>query len=330
MREWAAWSVWMGVMTLLVGMACVTPAPGDEPLVEPTREQHQEASSTLEDAGPTDTPRDTTPETTPEPAIPATCNGAISLCPKRYNEVAYVTTHNAMSSQEEGWSPPNHLFGLAKQLQAGVHGLMLDVHLSEGKAMMCHGPSAAFCKLGKRPLLDALKELKGFIEAHPGEIFTIIFENYVEASLLNDAFVASGILPYTYAHKKGTPWPTLGEMKERRQQLVVFTDSGGGQYPWLMNVWDHAWETHFSAKTKADLKCDKNRGQASHSLFILNHFLTNPVAKESLAKEINNNPFFLDRAQRCQRQSGQLPNFITVDFYSIGDVFSVVRTLNGL
>ena len=42
------------------------------------------------------------------------------------------------------------------------------------------------------------------------------------------------------------------------------------------------------------------------------------------------NPFFLDRAQRCQQESGRLPNFVTVDFYSIGDVFEVVDALNGV
>ena len=36
----------------------------------------------------------------------------------------------------------------------------------------------------------------------------------------------------------------------------------------------------------------------------------------------------LDRARRCMRESGHLPNFVAVDFYDVGDVFAVVDALN--
>lgn len=36
------------------------------------------------------------------------------------------------------------------------------------------------------------------------------------------------------------------------------------------------------------------------------------------------------RTQACMTQSGALPNFATVDFYSIGDLFFVVDELNGV
>jgi len=45
---------------------------------------------------------------------------------------------------------------------------------------------------------------------------------------------------------------------------------------------------------------------------------------------VNHNPLFIDRALQCQAESGRLPNFVTVDYYDIGDVFSVVDKLNGL
>lgn len=38
----------------------------------------------------------------------------------------------------------------------------------------------------------------------------------------------------------------------------------------------------------------------------------------------------LRRAQTCQRIRHRLPNLVAVDFYKRGDVFGVVRTLNGL
>ncbi|MCP5069365.1 MAG: hypothetical protein GY946_22600 [bacterium] len=48
-----------------------------------------------------------------------------------------------------------------------------------------------------------------------------------------------------------------------------------------------------------------------------------------MGEEVNANPFFLDEARDCERSTGMPPNFVTVDFYSIGDIFAVVDALNG-
>jgi hypothetical protein len=45
---------------------------------------------------------------------------------------------------------------------------------------------------------------------------------------------------------------------------------------------------------------------------------------------VNHNPLFIDRALQCESESGRLPNFVTVDFYNIGDVFAVVDELNSV
>ncbi|MFC2176455.1 hypothetical protein ACFLR1_05765 [Bacteroidota bacterium] len=58
----------------------------------------------------------------------AQCNGSSHLCGKRYNEVAYLTTHNAYNAGEEGFASPNQTHGITKQLEGGVRGFMLDVH----------------------------------------------------------------------------------------------------------------------------------------------------------------------------------------------------------
>ena len=96
-----------------------------------------------------------------------------------------------------------------------------------------------------------------------------------------------------------------------------------------MDVWEHAWETHYSAETAEDFSCNPNRGDTGNSLFIFNHFLTAPFASATLAETINHNPAFLERVEECQTESGDFANFITVDFYEIGDVLAVTDTLNG-
>ena len=60
---------------------------------------------------------------------PATgCNGAAELCDRRYDEVAYVATHNSMSSPRVVRIWPEHDSFLRGQLDAGVRALLIDTH----------------------------------------------------------------------------------------------------------------------------------------------------------------------------------------------------------
>jgi hypothetical protein len=252
------------------------------------------------------------------------CNGSETLCDRRYDEVAFATSHNAMSNQDEGWLAPNHYHGISDQLAAGVRGLMLDTHYDQEQAHLCH----AICQAGKKPLVDGLAEIRGFLDAEPRAVLTIIFESYISAEDTEAAFVESGLDRYAYAHVVGDPWPTLRDMITANQRLVIFTDNEGGSPPWYHRVWDHCWETHYHFESPDELSCDINRGDNANPLFILNHFLTSPFASPDLAETINHNPLFLNRALQCREESGRLPNFVTVDFHSIGDLLDVVDELN--
>ena len=255
------------------------------------------------------------------------CNGAEALCDRRYNEVAYATTHNAFAVDAENFGAPNQSRSMRQQLDDGVRGLMLDVYTDQGRTYLCHG----FCSLGRRLLSDGLCEVTKFLDEHRTEVVSIIFESYVSVDDVERSFVESGLIERVRPQTAGAPWPTLREMIASDQRVVVFTDREGGARPWYLNVWAHAWETPFSARTPSELDtCVMNRGDRANPLFIFNHFLTNPLASRELAQMVNPNPFLLSRAQRCQRETGALPNFITVDYYDIGDALSVTRTLNGL
>jgi hypothetical protein len=37
-----------------------------------------------------------------------------------------------------------------------------------------------------------------------------------------------------------------------------------------------------------------------------------------------------DRVTKCTTEAGRAPTFVSVDFYDVGDLFSVVRKANGL
>jgi hypothetical protein len=257
--------------------------------------------------------------------IPPECNGSVELCARRYDEVSYATTHNAMSNAEDGWQSPNQNFAIARQLDDGVRALMLDVHEFGDGIFLCHG----FCQLGNLPLDDGLAIIARFLHSHRGEVVTIIFESYTTAANIAAAFEASGADEYVHAHAAGTPWPTLRELIDSNQRLIVVTDRDGGT-GWYMDVWQHAFETPFAAETTADLTCDLGRGDATNPLFIFNHFVTNPLAVPAEAPTVNGDPFLVERARMCMAARGHLPNFVTVDFYDVGSLFDAVRSLNGL
>lgn len=60
-------------------------------------------------------------------AVPE-CNGHISLCDRRLNEIAIAATHNSMSSAEDGFTLANHSRGIIHQLNRGYRGLLIDLY----------------------------------------------------------------------------------------------------------------------------------------------------------------------------------------------------------
>jgi len=257
------------------------------------------------------------------------CNGHEELCDRRFDQVSFPMTHNAMSNAEGGWSLPNQNFGITRQLNDGIRGMMLDTYDENGEILLCH----ALCALGNQPLVDGLQEITTFLQANPDEVMSIIFENYITHAQTADAFDESGLIDFVYAHELGTPWPTLNELIAANTRLVVFQEKQpqDPEFPWLMRIWDHAWETPFSFATPDDFTCDPStRADPANALFLLNHFLTTPLGgNPELAATINYNPLFIDRARQCEEEGNALPNFVAVDFYDIGDLFDVVDTLNG-
>jgi len=61
--------------------------------------------------------------------LPASCNGAASLCRRQVNRVVFAGTHNAMSHAEiSDWMFPHHTHAIARQLQDGIRAVAIDVH----------------------------------------------------------------------------------------------------------------------------------------------------------------------------------------------------------
>jgi hypothetical protein len=263
------------------------------------------------------------------PFHPTLCNGAAALCDRRLDQVSYPTTHNAFSTVA-GFGAPNQDFDMPRQLADGVRGLMLDAYYFADEngphsTYLCHG----LCQIGSQPLVEGLGQIRQFLDGNRAEVVSIIFESYISAADMRSTFDAAGLTHYTVPHHSGDSWPTLRQLIERDQRLLVLTDHEAA-FDWYLDEFTWAWENPYDNPTPADFKCTANRGQPTNDLFVLNHFLEAALPMKSNAELVNYNPDFLAHAERCRSETGRLPNFVTVDWYNVGDLFSVVSTLNGL
>ena len=259
----------------------------------------------------------------------AQCNGHNSLCSKRYDEVAYLTTHNAYNTEEDGHTLPNNTMSITNQLLDGVRGLMIDIYEDSGVNVVYHG----FEFLGERDLSEVLGEVKTFMDGNPNEVVTLILESYITASSFETDIVASGLDTFLYTHDG--QWPTLQEMIDSNERLVILSDvddASPGQ-EWYHYVWDLAVETHYAVHDTSQFNCEFNRGDSINDLFILNHFVTDAqwgVGWDTIAVVANANPFFINRAVECMTSKGKFPNFPTVDFHHLGNALQTVDILNGI
>jgi hypothetical protein len=275
---------------------------------------------------------------------PSACNGDSALCDRTFDKVTVPMAHNAMSNADDGWGVPNQSHGLARQLADGIRGMMLDLHyfsVEENRNLTEHDPTAttvdqiylchASCALGKQRLLDGLCTITKFLDENPGEVVSTVFETYVSDADTDEVLRASGLADYAYAHPKGAPWPTLRSMIDEGKRAVLFVEKGGGAPPYLMPAYEgNVWDTPYSFEKKEDFTCALGRGVAGSPIFLVNHWLGRPLADIAFAREVNVDAVLGARVAQCTKEAGRAPTFVAVDFYDVGDLFTVVRRTNGL
>jgi hypothetical protein len=193
---------------------------------------------------------------------------------------------------------------------------------------LCHG----FCELGASAFVPMLAEIRSFLVLNPTEVLIIVIQDEgVTPGDVDKCFQESGLIDFVYRGPVGPPWPTLREMIAGDQRVVVFAENNAEGVPWYHKAYESMQETPYSFHEPGEFSCEPNRGATGKSLFLVNHWIeTAPAPLPSNAEIVNAYDFLLARAKRCQKERGQLPNLIAVDFYRTGDVVGVVRTLNGL
>jgi hypothetical protein len=287
------------------------------------------------------------------------CNGYATLCDRPFNEVAFAATHNAMSVSSQGWVWPEQDGTLTDQLRAGVRALLIDTHYGdtpqEIEAYLAYFPPTTrpimeniiqaadpslkgpgtflchnLCSLGGTSLVSGLTEIRAYMDRHPYEVVVLIIQDEVTPEDTARAFDESGLSKYVYTYDPQAGWLTLREMIQRNERLVVFAQRSGPPPDWYLHAWDYLEETPYRFGDARQFSCAPNRGESGRPLFLLNHWIAEQSPDRVNAAFVNSYDFLLRRAQVCAEERGQMPNFIAVNFYSIGDVFAVVDTLNGV
>ena len=191
----------------------------------------------------------------------------------------------------------------------------------------CHG----YCELGAYPVGPTLRDMRDFLVEQPGEVLMLVIEDYISPQDIAKVFEESGLSEFVYQGPVGPPWPTLRSLIASGGRVMVFIESGKPGVPWLHPAFESMQETKYTFHKPDDFDCLPNRGGTSGSLFQINHWIeTTPAPQPKNAEIVNAYDLLLKRAQDCQRARKKLPNVLLVDFYRTGDLFRVVRTLNGL
>ena len=171
------------------------------------------------------------------------------------NWVSRLATHNAYNTVKDGYIDGNQYWSMTDQLRLGSRHFQLDLHWFNNHLRLCHGTldkkTGAHnlgCSAFDRLYAYGIKEIANWLDANPGEIMTIDFEDYTDDypyhhdSYVNDPLATylgskiltpaewpmchppSGTVTCTPAYK--TRLPTKREILAADKQVIVVASSG--------------------------------------------------------------------------------------------------------
>ncbi|KAL9231753.1 hypothetical protein vseg_006939 [Gypsophila vaccaria] len=253
-----------------------------------------------------------------------------------FNKYSWLTSHNSFArlGQKSATgallvAPTNQQDSVTSQLQNGVRGLMLDMYDFENDVWLCHSfGGQCYNFTAFQPAVNVLREIQSFLDANPTEIITIIIEDYVTSPKgLTKVFDAAGLrkfwFPVSRMPKNGEDWPTVDDMIQKNQRLVVFTSkaskeaSEGIAYEWkylVENQYGNGGMVAGSCPNRAE---SPPMNTTSRSLVLVNYFPSAPNLAQACK---HNSAPLINMLNTCYNSAGKRwANFVAVDFYKRSD-----------
>ncbi|KAK2813336.1 hypothetical protein FQN50_000651 [Emmonsiellopsis sp. PD_5] len=205
------------------------------------------------------------------------------------------------------------------------------------------------------------------MDRNPNDVVTVLLVNAdnAPAADLDAEFKAADLASSAYKPQSTSmtqsAWPTLQSLIDAKTRLMVFTTSlpstsTSTPPPYLMNEFEHIFETAFEIVDPSNFTCNPHRPSqvqnninaalTSGRLPFLNHFLGNEgglgIVSPNIDKiNVTNGPATTTAtagtqslgsfAQKCQREYwGRKPTFILVDYFDQGPAIETVDALNGV
>ncbi|MGB7980274.1 MAG: hypothetical protein WCF36_05730 [Candidatus Nanopelagicales bacterium] len=192
----------------------------------------------------------------------------------------------------------------------------------------CH----TVCEIGSDPMAPIMKRLDTWLDEHPREVVVLFIQDTVTPADTDAVLRAAGLVERAYVHPDGAQWPTLGQMIDADQRLLVLMENEGGgtEFPYLHQGFDLVADTAYTFDTAADFTCTLERGRPDSPLFAINHWLAGFTRLVSNSEQVNAYDVLRARVDECQAVRDRSPGLIAVNWYDRGDLFRVVDELNGV
>ena len=157
---------------------------------------------------------------------------------------------------------------------------------------------------------------------------------------------SSGLSSYAYT-PSGTlslsEWPTLQELITAGTRLVMFLDYGAdtSSVAYILDEFTYFFETPYDVTDATFDECSIDRpsgASADGRMYIVNHFLDLDVlgidvpdtAADTTTNAATGDGSIGAQVAICEGLYDRPPNFVLVDNFNKGDVFTAQSTLNGL
>jgi hypothetical protein len=266
----------------------------------------------------------------------------------KYNELKYLTAHNAYAAPKYGYQLIDPLLtnqkkSVTDQLNCGVRGLMLDIYWDGSEKVVCaHGSSTIIAHVDLAVILD---EISDFLRCNGREIVTIFFEDYLSDHYrkLADALQTTGYwFDFSAYDVPRNGWPEVETMLANGHRIVAFlektTDRESMNLPYL---YDYAVETVYGDASLDHNSWVKKRDESSilsggsgklrreDTLAIVNHFKTVPAWSTSdYEGNISSEKNLIGHIDDFYDEHGRTPNTIATDFIGSGFQRQALEHLN--